>query len=236
VKKTETTASGLLLVGILLLGGCHSACFQTAKIRDGTNATFGITKMAGAENPDISDYSIFVKGEVGREARRSRFGYSLALTFIAPARNRYRNTFTASDRDVEMFPNEWAGVFPELKLEVPRYLPVDFALDLRFIGYLPERAAMLVSWDAADFLTPYGSLSYNVAVAPELTLGTEVNVNRRLSVLLEYVTWLADHDYPDDFTGTVLKRPYSFGVALSYNWPRPQRPYDSRKYTSIGPK
>jgi hypothetical protein len=222
----------LALLGALLLAGCHSACFQTAKSRDGTNATFGITKIHAAENPDISDYSIFVKGEFGREARRSRFGYNLGLTFIIPARNRYRNTFTVSDRDIEMFPNEWAGIFPELKIQMPRYMPVDIALDLRFIGYVPERAALLMSWDAAAFLTPYGSLSYNVAVAPELALGTEIGVSRRLSLLVECTTWLADHDYPDDFTGTALKRPYSFGLGLSYNWPRPRKPYDARRFSS----
>jgi hypothetical protein len=225
-------ALSLVLLGLVLLAGCHSACFQTAKIRDGTNATFGITKTDAADNPDISDYSIFIKGQVGREARRSRLGYGLGLTLIIPARNRYRNTFTSSDRNLEMFPNEWAGVFPEFKLQMPRRLPVDVAFDLRFIGYLPERAALFLSYDALAWFTPYGSLSYNVAVAPQMALGAELTVTQRLSVLLEYATWLSDHDYPDDFTGSALTRPYSIGMAVAYHWPRPQEPHDYRRFTS----
>ncbi|MFH1311737.1 MAG: hypothetical protein ABIJ00_00785 [Candidatus Eisenbacteria bacterium] len=223
----------LALAGILLLAGCHSALFQTAKIRNGTNATLGITKIDAAENPDISDYSIFIKGEVGREARRSRPGYSLGLTFVVPVRNRYRSTFTSRDREIEMFPNEWAGIFPEFKFQMPRVLPVDAAADFRFIGYLPERAALLLSYDLVDFVTLYGSLSYNVAVAPQMALGTEVTFTRRFSVLFEYASWLADHDYPDDFTGSVMKRPYSVGIAVAYNWPRAIEPYDSRRFTSV---
>jgi hypothetical protein len=223
----------LALVGIVLLAGCHSACFQTARIRDGTSGTVGITRIDAADNPDISDYSVFIKGEVGREAGRSRPGYSLGLSFIVPVRNRYRNTFTSSDRDVEMFPNEWAGVFPEVKLQMPQVLPVDAAVDFRMIGYLPERIALLLSYDVTEIMALYGSLSYNVAVAPQAAVGTEVTVTRRFSVLLEYTSWLADHDYPDGFSGTVIKRPYSVGFAVSYRWPRAPEPYDSHRFTSI---
>ncbi len=222
----------LALLGMLLIAGCHSACFQTAKIRNGTNATFGITKIDAADNPDISDYSIFMKGEVGRQARRSRPGYSLGLTFAIPTKNRSRNTFTSRDPEVEMFPNEWAGVFPEFKLQMPRVLPVDAAVDFRMIGYLPERVALLLSYDIVDFLALYGSLSYNVAVAPQMALGTEVNLTKRFSVLLEYTSWLADHDYPDEYSGPAIKRPYSVGIALAYHWPRAPEPYDSRRFTS----
>jgi hypothetical protein len=222
----------LLILALLLLAGCHSACFQTARVRNGANATVGITKIDAAENPDISDYSVFIRGEIGREARRSRPGYSLGATFVVPARNRYRNTFTSSDRDVEMFPNEWAGVFPEVKIQMPSVLPVEAAVDFRMIGYLPERIALLLSYPIAEVVTPYGSLSYNLAVAPQVALGAEVTVTRRFSVFLEYGSWLADHDYPDDFEGTAIKRPYSVGLAVSYHWPRKPEPYDPRRFAA----
>ena len=223
MRATVRIRAWCVLLGILVLAGCHSACFQTAKIRSGTDATIGLTRIEAADNPEISDYSVFIKGELGRAAYRTRFGYSFGITAVAPLRNQYRNVFTSGGRDLEVFPNEWLGVLPEFKLQIPRVLPVDVALDFRLMGYVPERAAVLVSYDATGLITLYGSCSYNVAIAPQMCVGTEWHLGRHSSVLIEYSAWLRDHDYPDDFSGTALERPYSVGIALRHHWPRPPR-------------
>lgn len=224
-----------LLLAVLLLAGCHSACFQTAKIRNGTDAAVGITWIDAADNPAISDYSIFIRGAVGRAARTTDFGYSFAVTAVAPLKNKHRNVFTSAERDIEVFPNEWAGVLPEFKLQIPRILPVDVAIDFRLMGYVPERVALLTSYDVARVVTLYGSWSYNLAVAPQMCVGIRYDLSSRSSLLIEYSAWLSDHDYPDDFSGSALKRPYSVGMALSHHWPRPPKDHDHREFAKAPP-
>jgi hypothetical protein len=214
----------------MLICGCHSACFQTAEIRNGVDTTIGLTRARGAEDAEVSDYSIFVKGEFGRAASPDRFGYSLGLTFISPFESRGRSIMGGDEPESGSFPNEWAGALPELRLQMPRRLPVDLTLDVRFMAVSPERIGILASRKVAGGLTAYGSYFLNVDIGRLAVGGSEVRLTDTVSLLVEYSIWLSNHDYPNDYGGGRRKRPYSFGLALTYHLPPKQDAYDSRPY------
>jgi hypothetical protein len=218
----------VLLLAASVLAGCHSAVFQTAKIREGASVTAGVTRTDAADVAGVSDYSVSIKGEIGREAHRYRFGYSLGLTFISPFKKRQRDFLGESDTDVGTYPNEWAGVYPEFKLQLPRRLPVDLALDARLMGYLPERISAIASYDFADYGALYGSFSYVATLEGLVCLGSEIRLTRALSILVESTAWLANHRYPDGYSGPGRARPITFGLALSYHLPRSAAPIDPR--------
>jgi hypothetical protein len=222
-------AIAVLVPGILICG-CHSACFQTAEIRNGVDATLGVTRVQGAEDADVSDYSILVKGEVGWAARPERFGYSIGLSFISPFETTNRGIMEGGEPDFGDFPNERPGVLPEFKLQAPRRLPVDLTLDVRFMTVAPERIGMLASRKIVGGLTAYGGYFLNVDIGQFAVGGIEVRLTRTTSVLAEYSTWLSDHNYPHDYRGGRRRRPYSFGLAMSYHLPRNQEAYDARPY------
>jgi hypothetical protein len=79
-------------------------------------------------------------------------------------------------------------------------------------------------------LTAYGGYFLNVDIGQFAVGGIEVRLTRTTSVLAEYSTWLSDHNYPHDYRGGRRRRPYSFGVAMSYHLPRNQEAYDARPY------
>ncbi len=214
----------------LLTCGCHSACFQTAEIRNGVDATIGITRVQGAEDAEVSDYSIFVRGEFGRSARPDRFGYGLGLTFISPFQSRGRSIMGGGEPESGSFPNEWAGVLPEFRLQMPLGLPVDMTLDARFMAVSPERIGILASRKILGGLTAYGSYFLNIDIGQLAVGGGEVRLTDTASLLAEYSIWLSDHGYPNDYVAGRRRRPYSIGLALSYHLPRMQEPYDSRPY------
>jgi hypothetical protein len=216
------------LAASLLLAGCHSASFQSAKIRDGVNTVVGVTRLSRDVNPDISDYSVFIKGEIGWAARRRRFGYSLGLTAVAPFKNRYRDLFASQEIDLGTFPNEWAGVLPEFKLQFPRALPVDITLDLRFMTFMPERVSLLASRDFTAAFTLYGSYSYTTAIGDLLSVGSEINITRKVSILVESSIWMSEHEYPADFSGTPPRYPHTVGVGFSYHLPRTSKQHHTR--------
>jgi hypothetical protein len=218
-----------LALTVLVFAGCHSACFQTARIRSGINTAFGVTKLDAGHNSPISDYSIFLKGEIGHAAGRGKPGYSLAVTLVSPLRNTYRDGFTSHDVNLGVFPNEWPGLMPEAKVQLPRAIPVDVAVDVRFMGYFPERLALLASYDVTRRLSVYESLSYTGGLGGLLAGGAEINLNPRLSVFVEYSRWLTRHDYPEDLGDLLADHPYSIGIALSYHIPRIKR-YDASPF------
>ena len=228
-------AAAVLVSGIFICG-CHSACFQTARIRNGVDATVGVTRVQGAEEADVSDYSIFVKGELGWAARPERFGYSIGLSFVSPFKTKARSIIDGSEPDVGDFPNERPGVLPEFKLQAPRRLPVDLTLDVRLMTVAPERIGILASRNVGGRLTAYGSYFLNVDIGQLAVGGVEVELNRTVSVLAEYSIWLSDHDYPYDYRGGRRVRPYSIGLAFSYHLPRKPKAYDSRPYALTTPK
>jgi hypothetical protein len=229
------TAARIIAALAVIAGitGCHSAMFQTAKIRDGMEASGGITRVYGADTEDVSDYSIYIRGELGHAASESGFGYSFALGFVSPFKNRYRYNHPSSELGFESgtLPNASAGVFPEFKLQLPRRLPLDFALDLRLNGILPDRVAVITSADLAGWLTPYASYALTGTEGQLLCAGAELVLTDRVSLLLERTQWLSEHDYPDDYDGPARKYPYSIGLALSYRFPRKSnaRNYDPRE-------
>jgi hypothetical protein len=214
--------------------GCHSACFQTAEIRNGVDAALGVTRVEGAEEADVSDYSVFVRGEVGRAARPERFGYSFGLTFISPFESQGRRIMDGGGKESGDFPNERPGVLPEFRLQAPRRLPVDLTLDLRLMTVAPERLGIIASRKVVGALTAYGSYFVNVDIGQLAVGGCEVRLTDTASLLAEYSMWLSDHDYPTDYRGGRRTRPYSLGLAISYHLPRKQEPYDSRPYAQKG--
>ena len=225
VHSTYRTTAHRITLAVMIavvLAGCHSAMFQTAKIRNGMEASGGITRVHGAENEDVSDYSIYMRGELGHAASESRFGYSFALGFVSPFKNRYRYNHPSSELGFESgtLPNGSAGVFPEFKLQFPRKIPVDFALDLRLNGILPDRVAVITSSDLTGWLTPYASYSLTGTEGQLLCAVVELVLSGRVSLLVERTQWLSEHDYPDDYEGPARKYPYSIGLALSYHFPR----------------
>jgi hypothetical protein len=227
---TIVRAKFLIALTAVVLCGCHSACFQTARIRDGVDAGIGVTRVRGADDPDVSDYSILVRGEVGWAARRNRVGYSLGLTFISPFETRGRDIMGADEPDLGSFPNQWAGALPEFKLQAPRNLPVDVALDVRFNAIYPERIGILASREITGRLAAYGSYFLNVDLGQIAVAGGEVKLTDTVSLMAEYSLWLSEHDYPNDYRGGRRKEPYSFGLSVSYHLPRTGKPYNPRPY------
>lgn len=220
----------LLIVLGASVYGCHSACFQTAEIRNGVQATVGVTRVQGAEEADVSDYSVLVKGEVGWAARPDRFGYSIGLSFISPFKTKNRSIMDGGELESGDFPNERPGVLPEFKVQAPRRLPVDLTLDVRLMTAVPERIGILASRRIARGLAAYGGYFLIADIGQLAVGGAEVRLTGTTSLLAEYSTWLSDHNYPNDYRGGRRRRPYSFGIALSYHLPRRQEPYDSRPY------
>lgn len=216
------------LLVLLVLAGCHSALFQSAKIKEGGNLTAGLTRADAADASGVSDYSVFIKGEIGREAHRYRFGYSGGLSFIAPFKRRQRDFLGEPDTDIGTYPNEWAGVYPEFKLQIPRRLPLDVAFDARFMGYLPERISLIASRDLVEPVTLYGAVSYIATLNGLAYLGSELKLTSDLSLLIESTMWLHDHRYPDDYTGRAVSRPVTVGLAISYHLPPLARTVDPR--------
>jgi hypothetical protein len=220
----------LIIAALATFCGCHSACFQTAEIRNGPDATIGVTAVRAADDTGVSDYSIFIKGELGRSARRDRFGYSLGLTFISPFRSMGHDLIGGGEPETGSFPNEWAGVMPEFKLQMPRRLPVDVAVDARLNTIYPERIGALASRKIGDRLTGYACY-FLVSDIGQLAIGGgELRLTETVSLMAEYSTWLSDHDYPGDYRGGRRKQPYAFGIALAYHPPRRPEPYDKRLY------
>ena len=232
IKRSRLAVIPVIAV---LICGCHSACFQTAEIRNGVDATIGVTRVRGAEDADVSDYSIFVKGEVGRSARHDRFGYGLGLTFISPFESRGRSIMGGDKPESGSFPNEWAGVLTEFRLQMPRRLPVDLTLDVRLMAVSPERIGILASRKVVGGLTAYGSYFLNVDIGQMAVGGGEFRLTDTVSLMAEYSVWLSNHDYPNDYKVGRRERPYSMGLALSYHLPRKQDAYDSHPYASSEP-
>jgi hypothetical protein len=218
----------ILLVAGLCLSGCHSALLQTAKTRDGLSVTAGAVRTYAGHDADVSEYTVFLKGEIGRAAHRHRSGYSLGLTVITPLSNGYRDAFSDPGVEYGTFPNEWTALYPELKLQAPRVLPVDLALDVRMMAYMPERLAAIASYDISPHVTLYGGYTYLNSAGTVSSGGAELSLSPSLSVFAEYTGWLTDHDYPDAYEGPSRRRPYTIGIALSYHLPLPTAPPDPR--------
>jgi hypothetical protein len=199
-----------------LLAGCHSACFQTAKIRQGTNTYLGVTKVQDNGTDEVSDYSVFVKGEIGHEATPEGFGYSFGLTFVSPLSKEQRKTPSSPDKDIESYPNEYVGILPEVKFQFRRVLPVDMAVGARLFAIYPNRATFYLSKDLGRSATVYANYSLD-AVGHLVHTGLEVNLTPKVSVFAEYSAWLSKHEYPSDCLGCVKAYPQSFGLCFSYH-------------------
>jgi hypothetical protein len=196
--------------------GCHSACFQTAKISQGATAYVGAVNLEDSPSPGFSDYSIFIKGEIGRSATTERFGYSFGLTFVSPLKKEQRQLFrTSGEIDADLFPNEYATVLPEIKVQAPRILPLDLAVGARLSAVFPSRATFFVSRDVGRRFTIYSNYSRDV-MGHLLHSGFEINLTREVAAMLEYTTWLSEHEYPSEDGVGSPKHPKSIGLCFRY--------------------
>jgi len=98
---------------------------------------------------------------------------------------------------------------------------VDFIIPLSF-------TTELASLEATDHITFYESFSYTTTIGRLLSVGAEVNLNPRMSLMLEYSRWLSQHDYPADFEDPAPRYPYTIGVAFSYHLVKTDTKYDVR--------
>lgn len=216
----RTRRLGLLLAACSVICGCHSACFQTAKIEDGAKVYFGTVVLDDAASPGYSDYSVFIKGEIGRSATSDRFGYSFAMTFVSPLQKDERDLIgKSSEPNIAMYPNEYAAVLPEVKVQLPRVLPVDLGLGGRLFAVFPDRATLFASRDVGDRLTAYSNYSLSTT-GHILHAGLEADITENFSLFLEYTSWLDDYDYPAGAPKGVPSLPAAIGLCVSYNVPR----------------
>ena len=209
----------LLIPAVLILTfcGCHSACFQTAKIKQGATAYVGAVKLEDSASPGFSDYSVFIKGEIGRSATAERFGYSFGMTFVSPVKKQERGLFRSlGETDIDLFPNEYATVMPEVKVQAPRILPLDIALGGRLSAILPERVTVFASRDIGQRITLYSNYSRDI-MGHMLHAGMEINLTANISALLEYSSWLSKHNYPTDDQAGSPVHPKSIGVCFCYS-------------------
>ena len=120
---------------------------------------------------------------------------------------------------------------PEFKLQLPRLTPVDVALDLRFLGVMPERAALITSYDVNPGTTLYAAYAYSSGIPHLVTLGAGLDLNPRVTAMVEYSGWLSAHEYPEGSSGP--RHRYSLGLALSFRIPRSREPQDPTRFASI---
>jgi hypothetical protein len=233
VNRSNAPEIGLVLVALMLLQGCHSATFQTAKTRSGVGFTGGVTRVEAGNMPRISEYSVFLKGDYGRSATTKRYGYCLGFTFLAPFENDYREGLGDYERGEGTFPNEWVGFLPEVLVQFPRRLPFDLAVNLRLMTYMPERLAVIASYDIGKHVTPYGSLAYVTAIGGLMSFGAEISLSRRLGFMVEYSGWLSEHEYPEGNAGEFRRYPYSVGIGVRYFFPRLNPPDNIEEFTRL---
>ncbi len=177
----------------------------------------GIVKVNDNGTDDVSEYSVFVKAELGRGATRDRFGYSFALTFVSPLRKDSGEYFgKKADPDLKFFPNEFGAVFPEIKLQLPRVLPFDLAVGGRLFGIYPSRASLFLSKDAGSRMTIYSNYSVDF-MGQLLHAGIEVHLTPRSSIFVEYSRWLSEYRYPPEVSHDATAHPNSMGLCISYH-------------------
>jgi hypothetical protein len=207
-----------LIPAVLMIAfcGCHSACFQSAKIKQGATAYVGVAKLEDTASPGFSDYSVFIKGEVGRSATAERFGYSFGMTFVSPVKKEDRELFrTSGEIDADLFPNEYATVMPEVKVQAPRILPLDIAVGGRLSAVFPSRATVFASRDIGQRITLYSNYSRDF-MGHLLHTGMEINLTGSITAFLEYSSWLSEHEYPSDDQAESPAHPKSIGVCFCY--------------------
>ncbi|MGQ9603636.1 MAG: hypothetical protein ACUVUU_05440 [bacterium] len=197
----------------LAISGCHSALFQTARVQQGTSATVGITGVSTGKSMGASDYSVFLKVEIGREGSPSRFGYSLATTAITPMKSPIISG-DGKGTDSGSYPNQYAAFFPEFKLQFPQRLAFDIALDLRLAAYIPERICLILSRQMGNWASVYTSIGYEGVIRALWVGGVRIAVNQNLALLVEKSIWLSKHQYPIGFENA-YPRPHSTGFAIS---------------------
>ncbi len=176
----------------------------------------GITKVQDNGTDTVSEYSVFLKGEIGREATPERFGYSFGLTFVSPVTKEERKIPSGPYKGIKIYPNEYAAVLPEGKLQLRRVLPVDIAIGAQLFAIYPNRATFYLSKDLGHRVTVFGNYSFDI-VGHLVHTGLEINLTPKVSVFAEYSAWLSEHEYPDDHLVSVRAHPQSFGLCFSYH-------------------
>ncbi len=215
ISKAKSARIAIALGLVLLISGCHSALFQTAKVHQGASATLGVTRVDTGTSRGASDYSVMVKAELGKEGSVSRFGYSFGITVISPIKTQTGQT-SGTEFDLGSYPNQFGAFFPEFKLQFPHRLPLDLALDFRLAAYIPERACLIVSKDLGNLASIYTSVGYQAVIRGLWVTGFKVAFNQNIALILEESVWLSKHQYPSGVKD-LDPRPQSIGFALSFS-------------------
>ncbi len=176
---------------------CSLSCFsslQTAKTTDGFGITTGAYRYEFLRHPSNQwedHYFLIIAPSIGRAATERRLGLEGRLKLLTDV----------IDKDGESalwFPTE------ELKVQAYKNKFIDIAFTAEFWIYYPGAFSIILSRDINKFLTFYGQ--YKMLAGPyllserdfeqhlmsTLNLGTEINLNRNISVLFEIEKWLSE--------------------------------------------
>ena len=196
----KITVCFILSVVTLSFMSCYSA-LQTAKTRDGFGFTTGLYRyevLYHWKNQWEDHYFLVLTPSFGRAARKNKTGIEGRLKLLTDA----------VDKDGES-PFWW--VSEELKIQAHKNKYLDWALIFEFWLYYPGSFSIIISKDINKLLTPYAQYKllsgsylleerdYKSGLLSTLNLGTELNITRNISVLLEiekFLTqkWLNDRE------------------------------------------
>ncbi|MDH4222472.1 MAG: hypothetical protein OEV55_02915 [candidate division Zixibacteria bacterium] len=215
MKETCTTKLYfyfILCIIMLVFLNCYST-LQTAKTRDGFGFTTGVYRYEFLRhwyNRWEDHYFLILTPSFGRTAQKNRTGLEVRLKLLTDA----------IDKDGES-PFWW--VSEELKIQAHKNKYLDWALLFEFWLYYPGSFSLIISKDLNKIFTPYAQYKllsgsylledrdYKSGLLSTLNFGTEINLTRNISVLLEvekFLTqrWLNDRE---------MTR-YSLGVNLHF--------------------
>jgi hypothetical protein len=190
----------VLSILMLIFMSCYST-LQTAKTRDGFGFTTGVYRyevLYHWKNQWEDHYFLVLTPSFSRAAQKNRTGLEGRLKLLTDA----------IDKDGES-PFWW--VSEELKIQARKNKYLDWALSFEFWLYYPGSLSLIISKDLNKLFTPYAQYkllagSYLLAeresksgLFSTLNLGTEINLTRNISVLLEvekFLTrkWLNDRE------------------------------------------
>jgi len=192
------------------------SCFsslQTAKTTDGFGFTTGVYRyefLRHSDNRWKDHYFLILAPSIGRAATKNRMGLEGRLKFLTDV----------IDKD-----GEHALWFPveELKIQAYKNRYVDFAFTAEFWIFYPGAISVILSKDINKSLTLYGQ--YKLIAGPyilserdfeqhlmsTLNLGTEINLNRNISVLFEIEKW-----FPEKVLFDRELTRYSLGVSFHF--------------------
>jgi hypothetical protein len=178
-----------------LLSGCFST-LQIAKVEDGFSLTGGVYTYT-AEMYDHPNYHyenhflLILMPRYGWPAKEKRWGFEGGIRVV-------------SDWIDPDYPQDPVWLFlDEFKVQIPKNRHLDLAFGADFLLIIPGSVYILASKDVNETLTLYGGLElfgalYSLTLGeneagffPKVTLGSEINLYKNLSALVEMERWFA---------------------------------------------